>query len=161
MKCASLPPSPLPPPGQWRLRVFGEVDAPRTWTLEQFRTLPRVKVFSDFHCVTTWSRLGNLWEGVSAAALLQPCQVRPAARFVVLHAYDSGWTTNLPVEDFLFEFLRPIAPRASRSMRSQVSADSYSPVIGSMSWRLSITSWAKATRRRGLFFRTSRSWQPE
>ena len=30
---------------------------------QSYLELPRVRVFSDFHCVTTWSRLGNLWEG--------------------------------------------------------------------------------------------------
>jgi DMSO/TMAO reductase YedYZ molybdopterin-dependent catalytic subunit len=29
--------------------------------------------------------------------------VKPEARFVVLHAYHSGWTTNLPAEMFLAE----------------------------------------------------------
>ena len=85
----------------WRLEVFGEVDRPLTWTLEQFRQAPRVKVLADFHCVTRWSRLGNLWEGVSANWLLANCGVRPAAKFVVLHGYDNGWTTNLPLADFL------------------------------------------------------------
>jgi hypothetical protein len=30
------------------------------------------------------------------------CQVdSPEAKFVILHGYDSGWTTNLPLDDFL------------------------------------------------------------
>ena len=33
--------------------------------------LERVKVFADFHCVTHWSRLGNVWEGVSTRNLLE------------------------------------------------------------------------------------------
>src|SRR5262249_46681529 len=63
--------------------------------------LPRVRVFADLHCVTRWSRLGNLWEGVSARELLGRAGVRPSARFVACHAYDHGWTTNLPLEHFL------------------------------------------------------------
>jgi DMSO/TMAO reductase YedYZ molybdopterin-dependent catalytic subunit len=55
------------------------------------------------HCVTRWSRLGNLWEGVSTRELLARAGVKPAARFVVCHAYDHGWTTNLPLEHFLAE----------------------------------------------------------
>ena len=42
----------VPAPEQWRLRVFGEVESPAEWSLSEFRELPRVKVFSDFHCVT-------------------------------------------------------------------------------------------------------------
>ena len=87
----------------WQLKIFGLVQTPRTLTLQEFRELPRVKVFSDFHCVTKWSRLGNVWEGVSTRYLLEKAGVDPVARFVVCHGYDNGWTTNLPLADFLNE----------------------------------------------------------
>lgn len=88
----------------WKLRVFGLVNQPRQWNWEDFQKLPRVKVFADFHCVTRWSRLGNIWEGVSARALLDLCGgPKEGARFVLAHGYDHGWTTNLPIEDFLAE----------------------------------------------------------
>ncbi|HVX67155.1 MAG TPA: molybdopterin-dependent oxidoreductase, partial [Bryobacteraceae bacterium] len=58
----------------------------------------------DFHCVTRWSRLGNVWEGVSTHTLLELAGgALPAARFVLAYGYDRGWTTNLPIEDFLAE----------------------------------------------------------
>jgi len=88
---------------QWRLEVFGLVDTVGSLSLEEFKHLPRVKVFSDFHCVTKWSRLGNLWEGVATRELAQKFGVHEEAKFVVLHAFDNGWTTNLPVEFFLAE----------------------------------------------------------
>src|SRR6188472_2208574 len=44
----------------WRLRIEGLVRQPASWSLEEFFALPRTRVFSDFHCVTRWSRLGNL-----------------------------------------------------------------------------------------------------
>lgn len=87
----------------WKLEVFGLVEKPAAFSLKEFQQLPRVKVFSDFHCVTRWSRLGNLWEGVATQTFAAHCSVQPAARFVVLHAYDNGWTTNMPVELFLAE----------------------------------------------------------
>ncbi|MDX2032540.1 MAG: sulfite oxidase-like oxidoreductase [Blastocatellia bacterium] len=90
-------------PAAWRLEVFGLVDAPGGLSLAEFRQLPRVKVFADFHCVTRWSRLGNIWEGVATRELARMYGVRPEARFVVCHAYDNGWTTNLPIELFLAE----------------------------------------------------------
>lgn len=92
---------PLVDLSQWQLRIFGLVDRPQTYTLEQFRELPRVKVFADFHCVTKWSRLGNVWEGVSTRELLERAGVKSAAKFVVCHGYDNGWTTNLPLAEFL------------------------------------------------------------
>ena len=88
----------------WRLRVFGRVANPASWTWEEFQNLPKVRVFSDFHCVTRWSRLGNLWEGVSLRTLLDLAGgALPDARFAIAHGYDRGWTTNLPLADLLAE----------------------------------------------------------
>lgn len=85
---------------RWELRVFGLVERPLKFTWEEFQALPRVKVFADFHCVTRWSRLGNLWEGVSVRELLSRAGVKPQARFVSPMGYDQGWTTNLSLADF-------------------------------------------------------------
>jgi DMSO/TMAO reductase YedYZ molybdopterin-dependent catalytic subunit len=86
----------------WKLRVEGLVNEPREWSWDEFMALPRVKVFSDFHCVTRWSRLGNLWEGVSTSEIIRQCGgLKPEAKFVLCYGYDFGWTTNLPVEEFL------------------------------------------------------------
>ncbi len=88
----------------WTLRIFGLIEQPVEWTWQQFLALPRVRVFSDFHCVTRWSRLGNIWEGVSTSELIrQAGGVRPEAKFVLAHGYDRGFTTNLPLADFLAE----------------------------------------------------------
>jgi DMSO/TMAO reductase YedYZ molybdopterin-dependent catalytic subunit len=89
---------------KWRFSMAGLVAHPASWTWEEFQALPRIKVFSDFHCVTRWSRLGNLWEGVSTRELVARAGgVLPNARFVVAYGYDHGWTTNLPLENFLAE----------------------------------------------------------
>ncbi len=89
---------------QWRLRMAGLIENEVNLNWEQFLLLPRVKVFSDFHCVTRWSRLGNIWEGVSTRKLVALAGgVKSNCRFVLAHGYDHGWTTNLPLEDFLAE----------------------------------------------------------
>jgi DMSO/TMAO reductase YedYZ molybdopterin-dependent catalytic subunit len=88
----------------WKLRIFGMVGKPVEWNWKEFSTLPRVRVFSDFHCVTRWSRLGNVWEGVSTRDLLEKAGgAAPGAGFVLAHGYDRGFTTNLPLADFLAE----------------------------------------------------------
>lgn len=88
----------------WKLRIFGLVRQPIELTWNEFLALPRVKVFSDFHCVTRWSRLGNVWEGVSTRALLELAGgPLDEARFALAHGYDRGFTTNLPLQDFLSE----------------------------------------------------------
>jgi DMSO/TMAO reductase YedYZ molybdopterin-dependent catalytic subunit len=89
---------------KWRFAMAGLVAQPISWTWEEFQALPRIKVFSDFHCVTRWSRLGNLWEGVSTRELVARAGgVLPSAHYVVAHGYDHGFTTNLPLEHFLAE----------------------------------------------------------
>jgi DMSO/TMAO reductase YedYZ molybdopterin-dependent catalytic subunit len=87
----------------WQLEVYGLVETPCRFTWDEYSALPRVKVFSDFHCVTRWSRLGNLWEGVSTREIAARCRPRPEARFAILHGYDDGWTTNVPIDEFLAE----------------------------------------------------------
>lgn len=89
---------------RWRFQLGGLVGKPTEWNWEEFSKLPRVRVFSDFHCVTRWSRLGNLWEGVSTRELLRRAGgANPSARYVLVGGHDRGWTTNLPLEDFLAE----------------------------------------------------------
>ena len=85
---------------KWKLEIDGLVENPLSFTLDEFLALPRVKVFSDFHCVTRWSRLGNIWEGVSVKEVMRRAGVKPEAKFVIAQGYDSGWTTNLPLKDF-------------------------------------------------------------
>ena len=87
----------------WRLDVFGLVEQPLSLSLDELLALPQAKVFSDFHCVTRWSRLGNLWEGVATRTIAERVQIKPEAQFVLAHAYDNGWTTNMPLEHFLAE----------------------------------------------------------
>lgn len=87
---------------KWTFRIWGEVEVEWQCSYAAFQALPRVLVRSDFHCVTTWSKLDNLWEGVSAREVLARVKVKPAARFVLVHG-EEGFTTNLPLADFLEE----------------------------------------------------------
>ena len=87
----------------WQFEAGGLVERPLKCSLDELMQLPAVKVYADFHCVTRWSRLGNLWGGVSTRAVAELVGVRAEARFVLVEAHDYGWTTNLPVEHFLAE----------------------------------------------------------
>jgi DMSO/TMAO reductase YedYZ molybdopterin-dependent catalytic subunit len=88
----------------WRFSMEGLVAKPVSWSWGEFQRLPRVKVFSDFHCVTRWSRLGNLWEGVSIRELADRAGgFAPNARFAMVYGYDYGWTTNVPIENLIVE----------------------------------------------------------
>jgi DMSO/TMAO reductase YedYZ molybdopterin-dependent catalytic subunit len=87
---------------QWRFALTGLVANPVSWSWQEFQDLPRMKVFADFHCVTRWSRLGNLWEGVATRTLVAAAGgLLPEARFVLVNGYDGNWSTNLPIDEFL------------------------------------------------------------
>ena len=93
----SVPQPNLP---RWRFHIFGQVEHPWECTLEEFRSLPALRVLADMHCVTTWSKLENLWEGVSTRTVLEQVKVKESARFVIVHA-EHGFTANLALADFL------------------------------------------------------------
>lgn len=84
---------------RWTLRVFGAVEEAFTWDWAAFRAQDQRQAVSDIHCVTTWSRYDNAWEGVSTAAVLAAARPLPGADVVVLHSHD-GYATNLALADF-------------------------------------------------------------
>ncbi|MGZ8932082.1 MAG: molybdopterin-dependent oxidoreductase [Halobacteriota archaeon] len=85
---------------KWSFTISGLVETEQKLNFEQFTSLPQVKVFSDIHCVTGWSKLNNYWEGVSAQVIQDLSTALPEAKFVLIHA-EKGFTTNLSLNDFL------------------------------------------------------------
>jgi DMSO/TMAO reductase YedYZ molybdopterin-dependent catalytic subunit len=87
---------------RWHLDVYGAIENALFCSFAEFSTRAQTLVTSDIHCVTTWSRYDNQWLGLPTRELLEACQPRDNAHFVVLHSYD-GYTTNLSLEDFAAE----------------------------------------------------------
>jgi DMSO/TMAO reductase YedYZ molybdopterin-dependent catalytic subunit len=83
---------------KYRFKVWGSVAEPFELTWEELLALPRVQLTSDFHCVTTWSRFENAWEGVHIREILQRAKPLPEAKFVTAHSF-TGYTTNMPLAD--------------------------------------------------------------
>jgi DMSO/TMAO reductase YedYZ molybdopterin-dependent catalytic subunit len=87
----------------WRLEIGGACERPVSLTWDDFLALPQVDDTSDFHCVTTWSRLDNHWRGVRFKTLAELTVPAPDARFVSCTGYDRApgttepYTTNLPL----------------------------------------------------------------
>lgn len=114
-------------PATWRLTVDGACDAPYELSYDELKALPNVEMTSDFHCVTGWSKLDNLWRGVQTKVLLERAQPRPDASHVVMHA-DYGYTANVPLErlladDALVTWMhngRDLAPKHGFPLRSLV-----------------------------------------
>jgi DMSO/TMAO reductase YedYZ molybdopterin-dependent catalytic subunit len=82
----------------WTITVNGRVEKPRSWSWTDVQQLPGSTYDGDIHCVTTWSKLGTSFGGISVDVLLD--EVRPAAQATHMVATSStGYTTNLPLED--------------------------------------------------------------
>ncbi len=90
--------TPAVEPAEWSLQVSGAVDSPRTFSWEEFRSLPTETQRQDFHCVTGWSRFDCMFTGVSFPTLAQAVGVSTDAVHVLFSAAD-GYTTDLPLED--------------------------------------------------------------
>lgn len=84
---------------KWTFAISGLVERKRKLSYREFMSLPQVKVFSDIHCVTGWSKLNNLWEGVSTGVIRDLVKILPDVKFVMVHS-AGGFTTNLSLSDF-------------------------------------------------------------
>ncbi len=84
---------------RWTFKISGLVKKEKTINYLEFMSLPMVKVSSDAHCVTGWSKLDNLWEGVSTGVIGELAGILPEAKFVMIHSVG-GFTTNLSLSDF-------------------------------------------------------------
>jgi DMSO/TMAO reductase YedYZ molybdopterin-dependent catalytic subunit len=94
----SAGPTPETPLEEWTFTIDGWVDAPVTWTWEEFLALPAEAPTVDIHCVTSWSKLGTSWRGVSVDTLLE--SVATEAEYVTAWC-DGDYTTNLRIEDVI------------------------------------------------------------
>jgi DMSO/TMAO reductase YedYZ molybdopterin-dependent catalytic subunit len=92
----SAGPTPHTPLEEWDFRIVGEVDEPVRWSWDEFRALPSETVTKDIHCVTKWSKLDSVWDGVSLDTLLEG--VETAAEYTTAFC-DGGYTTNVPLAD--------------------------------------------------------------
>ena len=82
----------------WTFRVEGLVAKPTTWTWDEIHALEPSSYNGDIHCVTTWSKLGVSFSGVSVDNLLETAGVQPSATHVLAFSH-SGYSTSLPLAD--------------------------------------------------------------
>lgn len=86
-------------PARWNFGIDGLVETPLRFTWSEFRALPPTEVRSDFHCVTRWSRLNNLWKGALFTEVLERAKAKPTAQHVLVAA-EEGVHVEHPVERF-------------------------------------------------------------
>jgi DMSO/TMAO reductase YedYZ molybdopterin-dependent catalytic subunit len=91
-------PTPDIDPDEWSFRIDGLVGKEHTWSFADLHQLPGDRYDGDIHCVTTWSKLGTSFTGVSLDTLIEAVDVADDASHVVAWS-RTGYTTNLPIED--------------------------------------------------------------
>ena len=96
----SYGPTPRFNPAKWDFRVMGLVERALRLTWEEFKALPAISQVADFHCVTSWSRYDNQWDGIPTRFLAEQAAVKREAKFVFILC-DGGYTANLPLDEFL------------------------------------------------------------
>jgi DMSO/TMAO reductase YedYZ molybdopterin-dependent catalytic subunit len=112
----------------WTFFIKGLVNSEKRLGYAEFDALPKVKIFSDIHCVTTWSLLDNTWEGPGAGTIASLVDIKPEAGFVIVHG-EHGFTANLTMSDFLQEDVlftfthngKPLSPDHGGPVRLVVS----------------------------------------
>ena len=160
---------PVPPfdATTWTFRCFGDVERETTFTWAEFTALPMVDVQADFHCVTGWSKLDNVWHGVPFRAVHERAAVEPGASHALVHA-PYGYSANLPLDLLLGDGLfaiehdrAPLDPKHGGPMRLVVPSR--------YGWKS--VKWANAIEflagdRRGFweergYHNTARPWEEE
>lgn len=91
-------PSPLIPAGEWEFFIAAETGRRVAWSWDEFMGLPQEEITRDIHCVTSWSKLGTGWRGVSLDTLFEG--VETSSDFATAHSFG-GYTTNVPLWDLL------------------------------------------------------------
>jgi DMSO/TMAO reductase YedYZ molybdopterin-dependent catalytic subunit len=87
-------------PGAFRLKVYGEVEAPFEIDFAELLKMPQVEQVCDVHCVTKWTMLDSKWTGVRVSELAQRARVKESARHVIFEA-AAGYTSNVPIKEAL------------------------------------------------------------
>jgi DMSO/TMAO reductase YedYZ molybdopterin-dependent catalytic subunit len=91
------------PTSAWKLTVGGLVEQALELSFDDLLALPQVEEDSDFHCVTTWSRMDMRFGGVRLIEVLGRAGLREGASHLLVGAYDRDWgsgehySTNVPL----------------------------------------------------------------
>ena len=94
----SAGPTPRITPDEWEFTITTETGQVHRWSWDEFLALKQDDVTQDIHCVTSWSKLGTSWRGVSLDTLFE--SVESDCEFTMAHSYG-GYTTNVPLDDLL------------------------------------------------------------
>ena len=94
--------SPRDDDSPWHVRVDGEVQNERSFSLAELRSGSRFEIIDreiEIHCVTRWSKLGTRFRGIRLAELIDTAMPTSDANFVSLIARSSRrHSTSIPMD---------------------------------------------------------------
>lgn len=97
----SAKPTPPVDLAAWKFMLRHRAKPLKTWNWDEFNALPKTKMTRDIHCVTTWSKLDTVWEGVSFDDILADAGIsEPPTPYILAYSVE-GYTTNVPVKDLV------------------------------------------------------------
>ncbi|MFL2627581.1 MAG: sulfite oxidase-like oxidoreductase [Dehalococcoidia bacterium] len=88
------------PLSEWTFTIDGLVNNKISYNWDEMMSREQTTLTKDFHCVTQWSRLDNLWEGIRLKDLVKEHNIKSNAKYVLIYSYG-GYTTNLLSEVLL------------------------------------------------------------
>ena len=83
---------------QYRLKLHGLVERPRTYTYAELRSRSPAALKRDFQCVTGWRVHNVAWTGVHLRDLLDDVGLQSTARAVRFTSFDGTYTESLTLE---------------------------------------------------------------
>lgn len=92
-------PTPRVSKDEYELKVFGAAQE-QAFSWNDLMRMQGQEIKRDFHCVTHWSKLDVVWQGIRTRDFVASLKVDAGATHVMLHCYG-GYTTNLALDDFL------------------------------------------------------------
>ncbi|MEU5593641.1 molybdopterin-dependent oxidoreductase [Streptomyces sp. NPDC020298] len=111
-------------PADYRLKIDGLVDHPRTYTLADLRAQPQTRLVKDVQCVTGWRVPGTPFQGVRLAHLLDTAGVREGAKAIRFTCFDGTYTESLTLD----QARRPDILVALRMQDKDIGHDHGGPV---------------------------------
>ncbi len=88
---------PLADPEKWQLQVDGMVERPRTYSIQEIRSLEPSEATLPFVCVEGWD-MWVKWKGVPLRRIIEAVRPMPGACWLTFYAY-SEYTDSLFIDD--------------------------------------------------------------
>ena len=117
------------PIADYRLRVTGLAESPRTLSFTDLAALPQTSMTKDFQCVTGWRVTNVPWSGVLLRDLVDAVQPKANATALRFTSFDGVYTESLTLEqaqrdDILIAtsmFGEPLKPEHGAPVRLMVA----------------------------------------